>query len=404
MLRNRMLLAVSIAVFAAFTGTGMIIPVRVLYAQEQGASLAIIGAMATAFLISNFIFQYPMGWIADRWGRKRIMVLGLLGQAGMSLLYLLVTDPVMFVVLRLVEGVFSATMLPPARALIADTIDPAKRGEAYGVFNGFFNASFLLGPGIGSLLASLSYELVFVGAVIVRLVAVVIVSLIVHDTPRPHQAEGARTRAVPLRELFSLPLIGAYILVFGDYLYLGFDQTIFPLWMHDHLGASVAIIGLVYIVWAIPTTILSPVGGRLADRVRRSALMLALGGAQVPLYFTYGLITEAGPVIALSVAHGAVYALMQPAVDAHLAAASPPDARARIQGVYSSVGLAGAFVGANGLTVIYEVDYRLPLFGLGLVFGICVLIGALLVRRSEARGLVAGPHGAPASAGTSAGV
>src|SRR5690348_15829717 len=164
MLRNKMLIAVAFTVFAAYVGANMVVPVRVLYAQAHGASLAIIGAMATAFLISNFIFQFPMGWIADRWGRKRIMVAGLIAQVAVSLGYLLVSDPVLFVALRFVEGVASATMLPPARALIADMIAPEKRGAAYGVFSAFFNASLLLGPGIGSALATFSYETVFVGA------------------------------------------------------------------------------------------------------------------------------------------------------------------------------------------------------------------------------------------------
>src|SRR5438034_4020356 len=43
------------------------LPICVLFAQAHGASLAIIGAMASAYLISNFVFQYPSGWLADRW-------------------------------------------------------------------------------------------------------------------------------------------------------------------------------------------------------------------------------------------------------------------------------------------------------------------------------------------------
>jgi len=70
----------------------MIVPVRVLYAQSHGASLAIIGAMASAYLISNFLFQYPFGWLADRWGRKQVMVIGLVAQATLSLAYLLISD------------------------------------------------------------------------------------------------------------------------------------------------------------------------------------------------------------------------------------------------------------------------------------------------------------------------
>src|SRR5215469_12452646 len=142
MLRNRTLLAVSLAVCASFAGIGMIVPVRVLYAQSRGASLAIIGAMASAYLISNFVFQYPSGWIADRWGRKQIMVISLIAQAILSLAYIFITDPILFVVLRFAEGMAAAATLPSARALIADSVPAESRGEAYGVFSAFFNTGF----------------------------------------------------------------------------------------------------------------------------------------------------------------------------------------------------------------------------------------------------------------------
>jgi MFS family permease len=389
MLRNRVLLAVSFAVFAAYVGTDMVVPVRVLYAQQQGASLAVIGAMATAFLISNFIFQYPAGWLADRWGRKPLMVAGLVAQAAISLAYIFAPDPLAFVVLRLLEGMASATMLPSARALIADAVPAEKRGEAYGVFNAFFNASLLLGPGIGSGLAVFGYAPVFAAAAIARLIAVGVVVALIQGVSRRKTGEQEHKRQVAARELFSLPLVGAYVFVFGDYLYLGFDLTIFPLWMQNHLGASIQLIGLTYILWGVPTTLLSPLGGRLADRVRRSTLMLVFGAAQVPFYFVFGLLESAWPVAVLSLFFGAIYALMQPAIDTHVAASSAEDVRGRVQGVYSSIVLAGAFVGANGLTWLYEVDFRLPLFGLGIAFGICVLVGGLLVRLSESRGAAA---------------
>ena len=102
MLRNRTLVAVSLTVCAAYIGVGMVGPVRVLYAQSRGASLVIIGAMASAYLISNFVFQYPVGWLADRWGRKQVLIVGLLAQAALSLVYLFISDPLLFVALRFV--------------------------------------------------------------------------------------------------------------------------------------------------------------------------------------------------------------------------------------------------------------------------------------------------------------
>jgi hypothetical protein len=65
------------------------------------------------------------------------------------------------------------------------------------------------------------------------------------------------------------------------------------------------------------------------------------------------------------------------------------DARARVQGMYAMVGVLGAFAGANVLTPLYALNFRLPLFALGIGYGVCVVVGGLMVRRSEARGDVA---------------
>jgi len=384
-LRNRSLLAVSLAICAAYTGIGMIVPIRVLYAQSRGASLAIIGAMASAYLISNFIFQYPSGWIADRWGRKRIMVISLIAQAILSLAYIFITDPVLFVVLRFAEGMMAAATLPSARALIADSVPAESRGEAYGVFSAFLNTGFLLGPAIGGLLATTGYASAFIMAVLFRLAAVVLVITTIHTTGRVSREAQERAKAVPSRALFTLPLLGAYILAVGDYLYLGFDLTLTPLWLHDHLGASIPLIGLTYTAWAIPNIITSPIGGRLADRTRRSLLILGFGFAQVPIYLAYGLLNTAWPVAVLFAVHGAVYALVQPAVDAHVAASSLVDARARVQSVYSAFGLLGSFIGASTLSILYGMNFRLPLFAMGAGFGICVIIGGAMIRISESR-------------------
>src|SRR5579872_644442 len=393
--RNRPLLAISLTVCMAATGLGLVLPVRVLYARSHGASLAIIGAMASSYLLSNFLFQYPTGVLADRFGRKRVMAIGLVVQAVVSIAYLAVTNPVLFVLLRFFEGMVAASTLPAARALVADIVPAEQRGRAYGIFGSWFNAGFLLGPALGGLFASRGYALPFIAAGAMRLLAVVIVALLVPAGQERHPRERARASAVPRRALFSLPLVGSYLLVFGDYLWIGFDITLVPLWMRNHLGASVAVIGLAYAVWAVPNVIGSPFGGRVADRLRRSRVILTLGLAQVPMYLAYGLSSAIGPVIVVFALHGAVYAFMQPSVDANLAAASPPDARARTQGLYSTIGIASSFLAANLFTLLYAINFRLPLFVMGALFGLCVIAGGSLIRLSEQRGLV--PGGRPAT-------
>ncbi|HEU5375325.1 MAG TPA: MFS transporter [Ktedonobacteraceae bacterium] len=384
MLRNRTLLAVSIAVCAAYIGIGMVVPVRVLYAESQGASLAIIGAMASAYLISNFLFQYPGGWLADQWGRKPMMLLSLLAQAVLSLVYLFITDPVLFVVLRFAEGIAAATFLPSARALIMDAVPGEKRGEAFGIFGAFFNVGFLFGPALGGLLAGLGYAISFIGAVIFRLAAVALVMVMIKSNMQ-RRAEHQQKSSVSLRQLFAVPLSGSYLLAFGDFLYIGFDITLVPLWMHDHLGASVEWIGVSYMLWSIPGIILAPIAGRIADRRRRSTMILIFGLTQTPLFILYGLSNWFWLVASLYVVHGVLYAFIQPAVDSHVASASAGHARARIQGLYSAFGLLGGFVGASGFSILYSWNFRYPLFAIGIGYGICVLIGGSMIRWAEHR-------------------
>jgi MFS family permease len=385
MLRNRTLLAVSLAVCASFTGIGMIVPVRVLYAESRGASLAIIGAMASSYLISNFLFQYPSGWLADRWGRKPMMILSLAVQALLSAVYLVINDPAFFIVLRFAEGAAAAAFLPSARALITDAVPSKQRGEAFGIFSAFLNAGFLLGPGLGGLLAATGYATAFIGAVIFRLVAMVIVITMIHVKARGEQEREEAARPVSLRTLFKIGLTGAYILAFGNFVFVGFDITLTALWLHDHLGASVAVIGFAYVAFSIPSIIVAPFGGRVADRRRRSSLILIFGLAQVPIYFIYGLANTLLIVVVFFIIHGVVYSMMEPAVDAHLANSTIAGARARIQGLYSAAGLVGGFAGASGCSFLYGLNFRLPLYTIGVVFGVCVLIGGILIRISESR-------------------
>jgi len=296
-----------------------------------------------------------------------------------------INDPTLFIVLRFAEGAAAAAFLPSARALITDAVPSKQRGEAFGIFSAFLNAGFLLGPGLGGLLAATGYATAFIGAVIFRLVAIVIVVTMIHVKVRGEQEIEEAARPVSLRTLFKIGLTGAYILAFGNFLFVGFDITLTALWLHDHLGASIAVIGFAYVAFSIPGIIVAPFGGRVADRRRRSSLILIFGLAQVPIYFIYGLANTLLIVVGFFIIHGVVYSMMEPAVDAHVANSTIAGARARIQGLYSAAGIVGGFVGASGCTFLYGLNYRLPLFAIGVLFGMCVIVGGILIHISESR-------------------
>ena len=53
--------------------------------------------------------------------------------------------------------------------------------------------------------------------------------------------------------------------------------------------------------------------------------------------------------------------------------------------MYSTFGLVGAFFGANLFSPLYTINYHLPLFTMGVLFGFCVIVGGIMVRISESR-------------------
>jgi MFS family permease len=385
--RNRTLLSVSFTILVAYIGTGMVGPVRVLYATEHGASLTVVDAMAGAFMLASFLFQFPAGWMADRWGHKRMMMISLLIQSVLSACYLIILDPVIYIGLRFLEGICAAALLPAARALVIGSAPSEQRGRAFGLFSAFFNVGFLLGPGVGGLLG---YDGAFIGSVVMRLAAVIVTLLFIRSQTTQQRGiqniSGELSGWRSLRQLFTLPLVGAYIIAFGDYLYLGFDQTVMPIWLSNNIGASLAMIGLLYMFWSVPNIILSPLGGRIADRFPRRWLILLCGLGQIPLYIAYGLANSILPIIILFVVHGIFYAFIVPAIDSHVASASPDTQRGRVQGMYAAIGFLGALVGSNGLTPLYHLNFRFPLFAMGAGFGLCILVGSSLIFIGYRRG------------------
>src|SRR5436309_726081 len=111
---------VCLGVFILNVGVGAIAPVRAIYARNHGSSLEEIGFMASAFLLGQFLFQLPGGWASDRWGRKPIMVAGVLAGGLVSFFFLLNDAAWYFIALRFVEGIASGILAPAAGAYVID--------------------------------------------------------------------------------------------------------------------------------------------------------------------------------------------------------------------------------------------------------------------------------------------
>ncbi len=359
----------------SFLGLGLVMPLRALYGREIGASSTEIGLMTASFLLAGFLASPGIGWLADRFGYKNVLWLGLLLHALLMLAYIPVQDPLVLIGLRALEGIASVSVLPTTRALM-NTIAPKNRqGEALGLVSAAQTVGILIGPAVGAVLASQTgYILSFVIASIPLAIAALVTLIFL---PREEKLEQSTTKEKGFfaRALFTRPLLLAYILQVVLMLTNGVVMAIWSLYMLDR-GASLPILGLSFTTFALPIIFLAPLGGRLSDRYGRYwpfLVGLILTGLTFCLYSTP---VNALAIVCISAFEGAVTSIARSALDGLFADVMPQKMKGKAQANYSAAGLIGNLVGATVAGLLYAYGTGLPFLVEGVV---CLVACAMLL-------------------------
>ncbi|MDA8291412.1 MAG: MFS transporter, partial [Actinomycetota bacterium] len=114
------------------------------------------------------------GWLADRVGRKRLFVASVLALCATSVGASLAPDAAALVVLRVLQGMSSAAILPCVMGIVTDVYEPARRGRALGLWAAANGLGQTVGPPLGGLVASsIGWRFVFSPAIVVGIVAAV---------------------------------------------------------------------------------------------------------------------------------------------------------------------------------------------------------------------------------------
>jgi len=158
-------LVLSIAVLAAFVTflDGSVINVALpAIEKELGGGITAQQWVVDAYLISLGTLILLAGSLSDAFGRMLILKVGLIGFAASSLLIAIAPTWQLLVVLRGVQGVAGALLVPSALAIIIATFSGVAQAKAIGTWTGWTSAAFLAGPLLGGLFVDfLSWRLVF---------------------------------------------------------------------------------------------------------------------------------------------------------------------------------------------------------------------------------------------------
>lgn len=139
-------------VFLYLVGFGVVIPIIPLLSKNFGATALQTGLLMSIYSLMQFVFSPFWGRISDRWGRRPIILLCLLGEAASYILFAWARSFEMLFIARLLAGFFGAS-ISTASAYISDITPKHERSKGMALIGVAFGLGFVVGPALGGFLS-----------------------------------------------------------------------------------------------------------------------------------------------------------------------------------------------------------------------------------------------------------
>jgi len=161
--QQRLVLLVAIlGSFVAFLDGSVVIVALSQISEQLGGGLVVQQWVTDAYLITLGSLILAAGSLSDIFGRKKILVYGLIGFLVTSLLCAVAPNPEWLIISRGLQGIAGALLVPSSLALIISTFKGKEQSKAIGRWTGWTGVAFIVGPLVGGLLVDLfSWRLVF---------------------------------------------------------------------------------------------------------------------------------------------------------------------------------------------------------------------------------------------------
>ncbi|HPL82411.1 MAG TPA: MFS transporter, partial [Anaerolineaceae bacterium] len=184
------------------TGTTMIWPFLTVYASGKlSMPMAAIMGLMSFNSIAGLISSILAGALVDRFGRKGVMTVGLVGAAAVYAGYMFATQYWHFMILLISAGLFSPLYRVGTNVTVADVVSAEHRAHAYSITRMGHNIGVALGPILGGLVLAKSYNIGFVSASLTLLVYAAIVVVFIKETmPAQNAREGLREQILIYKE------------------------------------------------------------------------------------------------------------------------------------------------------------------------------------------------------------
>ena len=156
------LIIIFVTVFIDLIGFGMVIPILPFYANTApfNATPRDIGFLVASYSLMQFFFSPVLGRLSDRYGRRPILFISLLGSA-IGYFVLGFANTIFLVFLGRIIGGITGGNISTAQAYIADVTSKKNRAKGMGLFGAAFGLGFILGPAMAGILSKYGIQVPF---------------------------------------------------------------------------------------------------------------------------------------------------------------------------------------------------------------------------------------------------
>jgi MFS family permease len=388
--------ALVLLTFIDAIGGALLFPFFSLYVTYRfGVGMTEVGRLFAVFAVTGVLGTVLGGALADRWGRKGMIIFGVLASGLSSLLLGLAESFAMLFPIVFAVGIFSNAGGPARQAMVADILPERQRADGYGLIRVAFNLSATIGPALGGLIAARSYLLLFISDATISVIVAILVHFLLSETrPRWARVEPSESMAQTLGGYGRIIRDGAFMAfaagcTLAALTYVQLNTTL-GVYLRDFHGISVAHYGYLMSLNAIMVVFLQFSTTRRVSRYP-AMLMMALGTALYAIamsmfgvFDTYGLFLLA--IVVLTVGE----MIIEPVSQAAVSRLAPHDMRGRYMAFF---GFSWVFASATGPMlaggIMDNFDPRWLWYASGLIGLVGVWVFLLLHRRQVRRRLAA---------------
>ncbi|GHO99221.1 tetracycline resistance MFS efflux pump [Reticulibacter mediterranei] len=374
----------------SMTGFAIIMPVFPQRLQALGLGAETLALMEGAFGLGMFLLSTPMGTLAGRIGRKPILLISLAGFIVTNLLLAFVNVPLLFILIRFVEGMVISGLMPASLAIVGDTIPTAKQGRWIGFLTTAQATGIALGPGIGGFLyQAWGFTSPFLLSASIALLASLLCILLVPETlPAQAREEAKAHQETKTRERGLIGLIW----LFAPFLFIDFGLIFiypfvfpqYPFFFEKVLHYSTAQYGLIISVYGLALAVFPLFLGRLSEQLPKKPLIIA-GSVLFGALNVFMFVAPLYPLLLVGAAlAGLGSAFAEPALGSIYLAATTDSNRGQVMGIRGSAISLAVMLGPLVQALIGPWTGPHMTFAIGIVLsGVIVLMAMLLLKGSQ---------------------